>query len=339
MINVPMIPFNGQAILRATCFILFISSTHFSVFGQEEDFNFKNAADYNNYIMKEMVVAVQKNFEYISFNVHPPTGQASSEDFELMETRRKEVTQQIVQSKEKIKRMPPLDGDTRLRDEAVESLTEYQHAFELDYKDIIGLKKKSKDSYEAMEAYWKAEDKAEAKVNKATSRLRKAQQAYARKNNMTVVEGKSDSVLDQKMMKITAVNTYWREIYLPFFKISKEYDLLWDILSKEKVDLINRQRSQVIKTVSDILPSLKAKAGFNGDVEFRDQTINLIEYYQRVAEKDFAKITEVLSKKPTQEEIDLINSIINRCNADHERLVYNWNIASKDLFKKNVDKE
>ncbi len=116
----------------------------FPVYAQEGEFNFKNAADYNNYIMKEMAVAVQKNFEYISFNVHPPTGQASSEDFELMETRRKEVTQQIVQSKEKIKRMPPLDGDTRLRDEAVESLTEYQHAFELDYKDIIGLKKKSK---------------------------------------------------------------------------------------------------------------------------------------------------------------------------------------------------
>ncbi len=334
-----MIQFNGLAILRATCFIAFIISNHFSVFGQEEDFNFKNAADYNNYIMKEMVVAVQKNFEYISFNVHLPTGQAGSEEFELMETRRKEVMQQILQSKEKIKRMPPLNDDTRLRDEAVESLTEYQHAFELDYKDIIGLKKKSRDSYEAMEVYWKAEDKAEAKVNKATTRLRKAQQAYASKNNMTIADGRSDTLLDQKMAKITAVNNYWREIYLPFFKVSKEYDLLWDVLSKEKVDPINRQRSQVIKTVSDILPSLKAKAGFNGDVEFRDQTINLIEYYQRVAEKDFAKIIEVLSKKPTQEEINLINSIINTCNADHERLVYNWNIASKDLFKKNVDKE
>lgn len=332
MINVPMIPFNGQAILRATCFILFISSTHFSVFGQEEDFNFKNAADYNNYIMKEMAVAVQKNFEYISFNIH-------SDEFELMEIRRKDVMQQIIQSKEKIKRMPALDGDTRLRDEAVEALNEYLNAFELDYKNIIGLKKKSRDSYEAMEAYWKAEDKAEAKVNKATVRLRKAQQAYASKNNMTVAEGKADNELDQKMTRITAVNNYWREIYLPFFKVSKEYDLLWDVLSREKADPIDRQRREVIKTVGDVLPSLKAKPPFNGDVEFRDQTIDLLEYYQRVAETGFAKIVDALTKKPTSEEVDLINSIINKCNADHERLVYNWNIASKDLFKKNVDKE
>ena len=311
----------------------------FSSHAQEDDFNFKNAADYNNFIMKEMAVAVQKNFEYISFNVHLPTEQAGSEEFEQMEVKRKEVMEQIIQSKEKIKSMPALDGDTHLRDEAVEALLEYQHAFELDYKDIIGLKKKSKDSYEAMESYWKAEDKAEEKVNKATNRLRKAQQTYASKNNMTVADGKTDNALDQKMARITAVNNYWREIYLPFFKVSKEYDLLWDVLSREKSDPIDRQRGQVIRAASDVLPLLKAKPAFNGDVEFRDQTIDLLEYYQRVAETDFTKIVEVLSKKPTSEEIDLINSIINKCNADHERLVYNWNIASKDLFKKNVDKE
>ena len=51
---------------------------------------------------------------------------------------------------------------------------------------------------------------------------------------MTVAEGKADNELDQKMTRITAVNNYWREIYLPFFKVSKEYDLLWDVLSREK---------------------------------------------------------------------------------------------------------
>jgi hypothetical protein len=304
----------------------------FSSQAQEEDYNFKNPSDYNNYIMKEMTVAVQKNFEYISFNVH-------SDEFELLETKRREVTEQIIQSKEKIKSMPPLDGDSRLRDEAAEALNEYQRAFELDYREIIGLKKKSKDSFEAMEAYWKAEDKAEEKVNKATTRLRKAQQAYATKNNMKVVDGKGDNELEQKMAKITAVNNYWRDIYLQFFKVSKEYDQLWDLLSKEKAEPLDHQRKQVIKTVDGVLPVLKAKTSYNGDIEFRDQTIDLIEYYQQVAKTDFAKIVEVLKKKPTQEEIDLVNAIINKCNADHERLVYNWNIASKDLFRKNIDEE
>ena len=299
---------------------------------QEDDYNLKNAGDYNNYIMNEMAVAVQKNFEYISLNVH-------SDEFEIIDSKRMEVMQQIILSKEKIKVMPPLDGDTRLRDAAVETLGEYQHAFELDYKDVISLKKKSRDSFEAMEAYWKAEDKAEEKVNSATGKLRKAQQTYASKNNMKVADGKEDDELQKKMIKITAVNNYWREIYLLFFKVSKEYNLLWDILPGEKADPLDQQRKIVLKVIDNVLPLLRSKSGFHGDIEFRDQTIDLLEYYQRVASKDFVKIAEVLNKKPTQEDIDLVNSIINTCNADHERLVYNWNIASQDLFKKNVDTE
>jgi hypothetical protein len=320
-------------------FLLFLLTFfYFPCVAQEDDFNFKNAGDYNNYIMKEMTVAAQKNFEYISFSVHLPTGQAGIDAFELLESKRKEVMDQIVQSTGKIKNMPPLDNDTRLRDEAVETLLEYQHAFELDYKDIIGLKKKSKDSFEAMEAYWKAEDKAEQKVNKATSRLRKAQQVYASKNNMKIVDGKEDA-LEKKMAKISAVNAYWREIYFQFFKVSKEYDLLWNILADEKAEPVDHQRKQVMKAAESALPVLRSKPGFNGDVEFRDQTITLLEYYEHVAKLDFEKITAVLAATPTQEEIDLVNSIITKCNADNERLVYNWNIASQDLFKKNVDKE
>lgn len=339
MVTVPMSQLTWFSAFRLALPFYLLTFFFFPVHAQEDDFNFKNASDYNNFIMKEMTVAVQKNFEYISLNVHLPTGQAGSDEFELLEARRNEVMQQIMLSKEKIKKMPPLNGDTRLRDEAVETLNEYQHAFELDYKAIIGLKQKSKDSFQAMEAYWKAEDKAEEKVNKATSRLRKAQQVYANKNNMKVVDGKEDNVLEEKMARISAVNNYWREIYLESFKVSKEYDLLWDILSREKAEPLDHQRKEVIKIVDQVLPLLKGKPGYNGDVEFRNQTTDLLEYYQRVAKIDFVKIVEVLRKKPTQEEIDLVNSIINTCNADHERLVYNWNIASQDLFKKNVDKE
>ena len=92
---------------------------------QETDFNLKNAGDYNNFIMKEMTSTVQKNFEYISFSVH-------SEEYDQLEIKRKEVVIEIVRAKDHIAQMPPLEGDTRLRDEAVTVLDEYQHAFELD---------------------------------------------------------------------------------------------------------------------------------------------------------------------------------------------------------------
>lgn len=301
--------------------------------GQNSEFNLKNAGDYNNFIMKEMTAAVQKNFEYLSFVVH-------SEAYEQMDAKRMEVVQQVIQAKEMVAQMPPLDGDTRLRDEAVDVLNEYKNAFELDYTQIIALKKKSKDSYSAMMDYFKAEDEAEEKLNKATQKLRKAQHIYASKNNMTVVDGKADDELERKMGKAKATNGYWRMVFIEYFKVSKAYDDMWESLNHQKASAIDYERHKVIKVIDEELPIIKALPPFNNDTEFRDQTVSVIEYYRQVADTQFGRITALLSKKELiQPDIDLINSIINQCNADHERLAYNWNMASQELFRKNVEKE
>jgi hypothetical protein len=315
--------------------VILIASLLFVLKGyaQEEEFNLKNAGDYNNFIMKVMTEAVQKNFEYLSFVVH-------SEAYDQMDEKRKEVVRKIIESKEKVSQMPPLDGDVRLRDESIEVLNEYKNAFDLDYKHIIGLKRKSKDSFDAMKEYFKAEDEAEEKLNKATQKLRKAQRIYASKNNMTVVDGKSDDELERKMARAKATNVYWRSVFIEYFKVSEAYDLMWESLNQRRAAAIDNERHKVVKVADATLPEIAAIPAFNGDTEFRDQTIAIIEYYRQVAEVQFGKITEHL-KRPelTQPDIDAINSIINQCNADHERLAYNWNMASQELFRKNVEKE
>lgn len=298
----------------------------------DSDFNFKNPGDYNNYIMKEMITTAQKNFEYISFSVH-------SEEYDQLETKRKEVVGEIVKAKSHIQQMPPLDGDTRLRDEAVSVLDEYQNAFELDYQKIIGLKRKSRDSFESMEAYFEAQDRAEEKVNKGTKKLRNAQHVYAEKHNMNVVNNKSDDELEIKMNKVIAVNSYWRSLFLDYFKISKQYDRMWDVLPLQNANAIERERLQVVNVIDQVMPGLKSKTDFKGDREFRDQTINMAEYFLLVTTKEFKRIIEILNKKALeQKDIEEINGIISKCNADHERLTYNWNIAAQDLFRKNVDR-
>ena len=300
---------------------------------QDDEFNLNNPGDYNNFIMKEVITIVQENFEYISLSIH-------SDDYDQLEKKRKEVVEGIANAKTHVREMPPLEGDTKLRDEAVDVLNEYKTAFELDFKSILSLKRKSKDSYEAMEAYFTAQDRAEEKVNKATRQLRKAQRVYAEKNSMKVVDSKSDDVLEKKMNKIIEVNDYWRSIFLTYFKVSKQYDKMWDALSEQKANPLSHQCDLTIKLIDQVLPELKAKPDFHGDSEFRDQTVNMIEYYRQVAQIDFGKIIDVLNKKSMEHsDVEEVNSIITKCNADHDRLTYNWNIASQDLFRKNVDKE
>lgn len=303
------------------------------LFGQDDDFNLKNPGDYNNYIMKEMTATVQKNFDYISFNIH-------SDDYGQLESKRQDVLQQIRIATDKVRKMPPFEGETRLRDEAVDVLEEYRRAFELDYRDIIGLKRKSRDSYEMMEACFSAQDKAEIKVNAATERLRKAQQSYAGKHNLKVTNPTSDDALEIKMKKVMAVNAYWRALFLQYFRVSRHYEKMWDVLGDKKPSAIDKERRQTLEAIEEALPDVKKTPPFNGDTEFRDQTISIIEYFKKVCSERFTRVIELLEKKQLeQKDVDEINAIINQCNSDHEQLTYNWNIASQDLFRKNVDKE
>lgn len=296
-------------------------------------YNLKNPADYNNYIMKEIADAVRTNHDYIVITVH-------SDDYEEMERRRQAVIQQIEKSRDSVMAMPSFEGDTQLRDAAVVALKEYETAFRLDYKEIIGLKKKSKDSYEQMEEYFKAEDRAEEKINQSTLKLKRAQKAYASRYNMSIAPSRSEDLLEEKMERIKAVNTYWRKIFILYFKVSKQYDYMWDALQNQKAGPLDHQRTLVMDVIQEVLPELEKLEDFRGDHEFKEQTIAIIQYYQSVAQGPFENIVHLLQKKSMEQaDIDAINNIITKCNADHERLAYNWNIASQDLLRKNVSQE
>src|SRR5262249_2939664 len=158
--------------------------------------------------------------------------------------------------------------------------------------------------------YFAAEEKAEEKVNKATKRLHRAQKLYADKYNMKIVDTKSDDELEVKMQRLIAVKRYWQSVFLDYFRVSRQYDKMWDELAQQKPNSIERERLQVIKLIDEVLPVIRTRPGFNGDHEFRDQTVGILEYYEAVASRDFRRIVEILSQKSLeQKDIDEVNSI------------------------------
>lgn len=293
--------------------------------------DFKDAVQYNDYIISEQRQTVKKNLDYISFSVH-------SEDYKLIEAKRKEVLRQITQSKGKIAKMPPFEGDTRLRDEAIEVLAQYQNAFEGDFKEVLHLKKERQNSLEAMEAYFKAQNKAEDEVNKATQKFNKVQTDFAKKNNLTFGSGDDDDDLSSQMQTIASLNQYARGIFLEYFKVSKAFAEMLDVLNEQKGALLDRKRRDVIEAADKALPKLKDYGDFKGDREYLDQTVSLTEYYQRLAKNEFEKIATLFNKKSgiTREDANYINQVLRDYNANAEMLVYNLNMANNDLLQKNI---
>lgn len=299
----------------------------FSVNSAQTKFN--NAAEYNDFIITEQRKTVKKNLEYISFSVH-------SEDYRQIEAKRKEVLRQINDSRNRINKMPDYDGNSKLKDEAVEVFTQYKSAFEEDFKDIIKLKQNRQSSFEAMEAYFKAQNQAEDRVNKATQKFSKVQEKFVRDNNLTFKE--EDDDLSQKMQTVAALNLYARGIFLEYFKVSKAFSEMLEVLNEKKANTLNKERKQVIEVAAKVVPQLNEFGAFNGDRDYLDQTVSLAEYYRRLAENEFLEIVKIFDKKTglTQADADYINKVLRDYNANAEMLVYNLNIANDNLLQNNI---
>lgn len=281
--------------------------------------------------MYQMQEVVKRNYEYLSYQVH-------SDDFEQIDQRRRQVIDQVRLAQKTIAEMPPLENDTQLRDESIVVLGTYERAFDLDYGEVLNLKRSSKNSYEAMAAYFAAEDKAEAKLTEATLKLQQIQRVYASKNNMRV--GGTDSVqqrLETKMKRAQEVNRYWRAIFLEYFRAATLYERAFELMEQKHPHNLERVRKELLKASQESVPKLRQMPAFHGNTSFRDIAADFLAYFERIANEQLVKIVGLFQKpRLTQADVDEVNSVIQYCNSMYELQVYNLNNASQVLFEDNI---
>ncbi|MEX2335947.1 MAG: hypothetical protein WD555_01595 [Fulvivirga sp.] len=290
---------------------------------------FNEAVEYNAFIVNAQREVVKQNLDYISFSIY-------SNDYQLIEVKRKEVLKQIRQAKHRIERLPAFKGNNRLKNEAVNVLSEYEIAFEDDFKEVARLGKNSENSFEAMEAYFKAQNKTEERVSKASEKFNKVQDNFVKQHNLTY--GDAEDQLTAQMKEVAALNRYIRSIFLEYFRVSKSFARMLEALKIQKSGPLDKERKQVIEQANEATTMLVACGDFNGERDYLDQTINLIEYYRALAENEFLKITGLLDKKNgiDQQDATYINKVLRDYNANIEILLYNLNTSHNNLLQNNI---
>ncbi|MDH5397706.1 MAG: hypothetical protein OEX02_06155 [Cyclobacteriaceae bacterium] len=292
--------------------------------------DFSDPVEYNNFIIEQQSELIEKSLEYIALSVH-------SEDYIAIENKRLEFTGHVRESLTKIRKMPSFNGNSRLKNETIDAFRVYLETYETDLLEVLALKKKYKDSYEALEAYFRAEDQVEEKLMKAINKLGVAQENFAKKNELKITKT-GHSSLDERVEFINELSNYSRSVFLEYFKVSKEFNDMVKILHERKGKLLDKKRIEVIETGNEALANLKRIKPFNNDREYRDQTVNIIEYFQSLCKKEFGRIARLYEKETlTQKEADYINKVFSDYNANIEVLIYNWNMANQYLWKENIN--
>ena len=298
-----------------------------NITARSQDFN--DAVDYNNYIIKEQNLIISQALVYMSWSVH-------SEDANDVEKRRMHLVNDIQESIKKINKMPPFNGSSRLKNQTLEVFELYVQIYETDLLKMLGLKKKYRDNYEALEAYLAAEKEVDEKMKKALEKLSRAQESFAKANDIKFQEDKGNG-LAFEVDQINLLSNYSRRVFLEYFYVSWKFQDMVSILHERNGKLLDRKREDVMESATKALKNLKAMERFNNDREYMGQTVDLIEYLLGLSRREFARIAVIYKKETlTQKDANYINKVFNDYNANIQTLVYNWNLANQSLWKGHV---
>lgn len=283
---------------------------------------FETAAQYMDHIGKVNEETTVKYLVYLSAVSHGKSARK-------VEKRRVEVVNSISYSRYAVMGMPPWKGDKSYRDSAAGYLKMLYNVFNEDYGKIVNMEEIAEQSYDGMEAYLLAQEKAQEKLSEAHDRLREAQKQFAAKNNINLLINETE--IDRKAKIVNEVMGHCNEVYLVFFKCYKQEAYLMDAISKKNLVSIEQSVSSLKKFADEGDSKLKKMKGYNGDNSLIAAGMKMMDYYRSVVargqvitdyflkEEEFNKIKKQFESKPnskrTQQDIDQYNKAVNDINA------------------------
>lgn len=309
---------------------------------------FEDAGQYMSYIGDANAKLTATYLSYMSAIAH--------KNARKQEKRRQDVVSAIFNTRTTIQGMPPWKGDRSYKDTTVAYLKILNTVFNEDYAKIVNMEEIAEQSYDAMEAYMLAEEKAWEKLNDASNRQQEMGKTFAQKYNVTLIE--TESEVSRKSKIAGELNKHGNEVYLIFFKPYKQEAYLLDALQKGNLISIEQNINSLQKIASEGMEKLKPMKGYNNDPSmviacrsaldfFKSEAIQMEkmtdfflkkENFERVKKNFDAKRSANRTKedineynKAVKEMNDAVkdyNDLNNQLNKERTNMLNNWNKTS-----------
>jgi hypothetical protein len=318
---------------------------------------FEDAGQYIDYISKANEQLSATYLSYLSAVAHNKSARKQ-------EKRRSDVVTAIFNTRTSIQGMPPWKGDRTYKDPTVAYLKILNIVFNEDYAKIVNMEEIAEQSYDGMEAYLLAQEKAGDKLQEAAKKQHEITRVFAKKYNVNLVEGETETSLKSKTA--SAVNKHYHEVYLVFFKPYKQDAYLIDALEKANLVAIEQNISSLEKMAREGLEKLDNIKPYNNDPIVTDACRKALEFYKSEAlrskgmsdfilkKEKFEKTKKLFDSKRsndrTQKDIDDYNNAVNDMNAslkgfndlnnqlnkERTEMLNNWNKKVSRYFDDNM---
>jgi hypothetical protein len=314
---------------------IYILSIHATLgFGQQ----YNDVISYLNFLNKEQGRISEDMWGYTSAVAH---GKSAKK----VDNRRKELINTTLLAQKNIASMPGFNNDASLRDSMVSYLNLCNIVLNEDYSKIIDLEEIAEQSYDLMEAYLTAQEKANEKLDMAGKNLDAQIKVFAKKNQVQLVEAKDKT--STKLEKANQVFKYYNPVYLIFFKCYKQEGYFFDALNKNDVNSMEQNRNTLLKFAEESLKNMDTVKIFRNDASVKTSCRQVIDFYKYEASVKAPVIIDYFLKKENYEKIkisfdakmemartqDDVNQY-NKAVADYNKAIALYNSANQELQKK-----
>ena len=319
--------------------------------------SFENVGQYLDHITKASQKISLMNLSYLSAVGH-------NKSAKKVDKRRQELINNIFNTRLEIQGMPPWKGDRSYRDTTVAYFKLMYNVFNEDFAKIVNMEEIAEQSYDAMEAYMLAQEKAGEKLQEASAKHQRTQKEFAEKYQITLIENTSE--LESKSKQAGELMKHYNELYLIFFKAYKQEAYVMDALESKKITSIEQSNNAMASFAVEGLQKLKNLKGYNNDGSLIVACRESLQFYKEEAEKmkfateflmkeeAFAKMKKALDSKPasqrTQKDIDdfnkgandinkavnTYNTTNNLLNKERTRALNNWNNTIKTYLDNHM---
>ena len=323
--------------------------------------SFPTPVSYLNFLGKQQEKINKDFWDYTSSIAH-------SNNARKVENRRVDLIKTTLEAINNISKIPDYNGDASLRDSMVSFLKINYYLLTEDFAKLVNMEEIAEQSFDDMEAYMMAKDKANQKLEIASERLTAIVDKFAKDNQITIIEN-ADKVT-QKLIIAGKAFTYYNPIYLLFFKSYKQEAYLLDALKNNDFVALEQSRKKLAEITTTDIKSVDIIQGFKNDYSVKNACKQLISFYNLEATKKIPIITDFYLKKETFEKIKAdvdskmemtrtkedienynkalteynksineYNRTIKELNDNRSRLITNWNNAVVGFLDRHIPKK
>jgi len=227
----------------------------------------------------------------------------------------------------------------------------------------------AEQSYDYMEAYMLAKEKANEKLDAAQDEMKKAEEQFAKDNDINLLDPEKTKISENIRIS-NLVYDHYNAIYLIFFKSYKQEYFLLEAIKANDVNAIEQNKNALIKNTDEGLGKIKTTDPYNKDASLVLACKKMLEFYKAEVEKDIPVIQDYYLKQEnfnkvkaafegkkekdrTQADVDQyndavksFNDAVNALNATSEKLnndrsknLDSWNKSVDTFLDKNVPKD